>query len=53
MENVLIKAALFSVNRLLNGVDKLLLKKPKNGTLVKAREELLSIRTSLQNIKFK
>lgn len=52
MKNLLVKVALFGINRLLVLVDKGLAKKPNNNTLLKAREELLQVRSTLQNVKF-
>ncbi len=52
MKSILIKVALFAINKLLRGVEKLLQKKPNSSVLLKTREDLLQAKQALLNVKF-
>ena len=52
MKNLLVKGAVFCVNKLIKLVDKLLVKKPQSETLLKAKADLSSIKDSLLKVKF-
>lgn len=52
MKKVLIKLALVVIGRLLNSVEKLLVKKPGEEILLGAKKTLLNIQKDLKNIKF-
>ncbi len=52
MKNVLVKVALFAVNKLIRGVDKLLVKKPNSEALKNVLRDLEDVRNKLVNIRF-